>query len=304
MLGECLTMTKALRRDRLRRSRMKSAAVRAREALKSALVASLPADRAEKVDAGGRTADFEDNLVGTISTSQVEVLRRQLSAGDGKELEYGPRGERPDAHAAHSSSAAAFNNFGAFTDAEQCLQLAGLSGFKDLRVEAKQSIFRGGRAPNLDCLLTGDGVVVGVESKLTEMLSPHGVRPWQEAYDRATTHALFSGAWSNVYRSAIAGEYRTRRLGVDQLLRHALGICRQNPGVERHLVYLYWEPANGSDIEDVIEHRREVEEFASRVDEGCIRFHAMTFAELWAEWEDSGQIEHVTALRSRYAVEI
>ena len=38
--------------------------------------------------------------------------KRQLAMGDGGELKPGPNGQRPDAHAAHSSAALAFNAFG------------------------------------------------------------------------------------------------------------------------------------------------------------------------------------------------
>ena len=37
-------------------------------------------------------------------------------------------------------------------------------GLKTMELEVQQRIFRGGRAPNLDALLTADGILVGIES--------------------------------------------------------------------------------------------------------------------------------------------
>jgi hypothetical protein len=88
--------------------------VLARTALRRALLSGLSGDRAELVDETGRTALFEDNLVPTLTVEQVMELREQLSSGDGRELTSAADGARPDAHAAHSSSALAFNAFGAW----------------------------------------------------------------------------------------------------------------------------------------------------------------------------------------------
>jgi hypothetical protein len=105
-------------------------------------------------------------------------------------------GRRPDAHAAHSSSALAFNAFGAWLAFEPLLVVDGVSGFSDpVRVEARQRIFRGGRAPNLDCLLTGPTIVLGIESKLTEPLAPHLVGRWSDAYRRRSCRALLDEGW-------------------------------------------------------------------------------------------------------------
>ncbi len=146
---------------------------RAYKALRTGLLESMAPQRAALVDHTGRACTFEDNLVRTLSGPQVATLRAQLEAGDGGELSGSKVGGRPDAHAAHSSSALAFNAFGAWLGFETQLVVDGVSGFSDpLRVEARQPIFRGGRAPNLDCLLTGPAAVVGIESKLTEPLAP------------------------------------------------------------------------------------------------------------------------------------
>lgn len=239
---------------------------RAYAALLAGLVSSVPAERAALIDAKGRTASFEDNLLSTLTDAQAAELRKQLSAGDGRELDYGKDGTRPDAHAAHSSSVLAFNAFGAWLDHEQHLVIDGVHGFVDrLRVEARQRLFRGGRAPNLDCLITGPDVVVGIESKLTEPLARHHAKPWSDAYSRESCRALLEGGWRKTLDNARSGAYRTTHLDADQLLKHALGLSKQHPNRERHLMYVYWEPADGDTYEEVRRHRSEVTELRERV---------------------------------------
>jgi hypothetical protein len=276
---------------------------RAVEALSRRLRDLLPEERAAAM-VGHHVAAFEDNLVPTLTPEQIVELRCQLKAGDGKELEPRARGAPPDAHAAHSSAVLAFNAFGGWLGKEQRVTAAGVRGFsRRLEVEKKQPIQRGGRAPNLDVLLTGDDVVAGVESKLTEWLTPHRRRTWQESYSRPDNLALLDGGWRETLRAAIAGDYHPLRLEAAQLLRHALGIARQHPGSERHLVYVWWEPLDADDLPEAVERRAEVAELLARVADASPRLHALTYRELFTEWEqvtDDDAREHVQALRDRY----
>lgn len=222
----------------------------ASEALIAQLKTALAPNRGALVDATGRTERFEDNLVASLSPKQIAELRAQLMEGDGRELAYGADGARPDAHAAHSSASLALNVFGAWLGREDDLIVDGVGGFTGpLRVEAKQRIFRGGRAPNLDVLVGGTDVVVGVESKLTETLERHRRPTWSDAYGRESCRALLNDGWLETLDAARTGEYQTKYLGVDQLLKHALGLRTQNPGRDLHLVYVYWEPVDGDQFD-------------------------------------------------------
>lgn len=287
-------------------SATRPAKAQAYAALRAGLLESMSAERAALVDETGRTCTFEDNLSRTLSGSQVATLRAQLAAGDGGELSGAQDGGRPDAHAAHSSSALAFNAFGAWLGFEPQLVVDGVSGFSvPLRVEARQRIFRGGRAPNLDCLLTGPTVVVGIESKLTEPLAAHPMGSWSDAFGRSSCRALLAGGWLETLDDARSGEYQPVYLDADQLLKHALGLSKQHPDRERHLVYVYWEPANGDQVNEVVAHRREIAELVGRIGDATPHLHALTYAELWTQWEQLPDIpwlrEHVTAFRERYA---
>ncbi len=286
-----------------------SAKARAVAALLDAFKASLPVERAALVDTTGRGERFEDNLVPSLSADQIGKLRAQRVSGDGDELDFGPAGERPDAHAAHSSAALACNAFGIWIGREQQPTFNGLGGglAAPLHVEVKQRIFRGGRHLNLDVLVAGYDVVLGVESKLTEPLARHTARAWSDAYGRDSTRALVSDGWLKALDDARAGAYRPAYLDVDQLLKHALGLAKQHPSRKRHLLYVFWEPTEAGDVPEVIEHRQEVAELLNRVGNASPRLHALSYLELWSQWDAMGLpwlSAHVACLRQRYELAI
>lgn len=284
-----------------------SAKTRACEALQRRLREILPRERAELIDDSGRTETFEDNLVEGFEPWQISELRAHLKRGDGGELKYGPGGERPDAHAVHSSAMLAFNAFGRWLGSEDQLAIDGVTGFGErLTVEKKLRIFRGGRAPNLDVVVAGPERVAAIESKLTETLAPHSPREWSSAYARESCRALLSAGWLALLDEHLAGHETRSYLDTGQLIKHALGLAKQYPNREQHLVYVYWEPLGGDDEEAVLSHRAEVSAFAQRLQGASPVLHALTYDELWREWEtlsEPGWVEHhVAALRRRYDV--
>jgi hypothetical protein len=287
---------------------MSSVTQRSVDALAVRLRNALAQDRAALMTTT-HIAEFRDNLVESLLPEQITALERQLKHGDGRELDPGPNGEPPDACSIRSSAVLALNAFGRWLGDEKHMSIAGISGFdQPLEVEKKLPIQRGGRPPNLDVLLAGPGIVVGVESKLLEPLSRHGSRTWQESYSRAHNLALLGGGWRSTLDAAIAGKYSTEYLDVGQLLRHALGLNKCYADRSRHLVYCYWEPTNGGEVTEVVAHRSEVAEFADRVSGSEPSFHAVTYAELldeWSELREPAWLEgHISALRERYEVQI
>jgi hypothetical protein len=291
-VGRCVAYVGELTRARMRRC--------------AGLLESMTAELASLVDGTGRTCAFEDNLLRASSDSQVAILRAHLAAGDGGELSGSLDGGRPDAHAAHSSSALALNAFGEWLGFEPQLVVDGVSGFTNpLRVEARQRICRGGWAPDLDCLLTGPSVVVGIESKLTGPPATHPAGRWSDAYGWSSCRALLDDGWLETLDAARSGEYRPIYLDADQLLKHALGLSEQHPDRDRHLVSVYWEPDDGDEVDQVTAHRGEVAELLDRIGHATPHLHALTYAERWAQWEQLNDIpwlpEHLAALRDRYA---
>lgn len=280
---------------------------RAVAALTAALGATAGSAAVERLVGGTHTRRFADNLVPGFTQAQIAELRNQLSLGAGGELKPTKTGKRP-AHAPYSSAGLALNAFGRWMGAEQQLQVAGLSGFiEPLEIESRQQINFGGGAANLDALLHAPGLVVGVESKLTETLAVHAPVPWKPAYSAAEMATLLDGGWSEVFDASRGGSWQPTHLGIEQLIKHALALTSRFPDCERHLVYVWWEPTNAHEIPELIAHRHEVDELLRRVDDAFPRLHALCYSDLFSAWEQldvpwiSG---HVRQLRARYAVAI
>lgn len=225
------------------------------------------------------------------------------------ELEPSRTGKRP-AHAPYSSAALAVNAFGRWLGAEEYLRVAGLlGGFSEpLQIESRQQIAHGGGEANLDCLLRGPGLVVGVESKLTETLAPHSPTPWKKPYGAPALAEKLCGGWREVFAASRGGTWQPAHLGVEQLIKHALALVSQFPNEELHLVYVWWEPENASEIPELVAHRAEVDELQERIGPTSPQFHALTYGELFDEWERlSGpgwRVGHLTELRARYVLEV
>lgn len=273
-----------------------------------ALTARL-ADMSDTPLEQGRTVRLEDNLVPGLSTAQIDQIRHQLGSGDGDELKAGADNVPPRAHAAHSSAALAANAFGRWFGSEQQLSLCGLNGFDEIALEAKQPIFTSGTPPNLDCLARGGKGIVGIESKLTEFLRDPEQPSWSGAYSRESCLALLDGGWRETLDEAIDGRFQTERLRVDQLLKHVLGLAKQNPHTNLHLVYVYWEPTNADDFDEFVDHREEIAEFAGRVQGASPNFHALSYHHLLRDWQSQANpppwlAEHVSHMLDRYGIPI
>lgn len=265
---------------------------RALRALREALCRAAPA---VEVDEGGYVRDARDNLVPAVALADFES---DLRAGDGNELETKFR-------AAHSSSALAVNSFAPFRRHPSDLRLLGAHGFDRLRFEAKcPTGLRGGRAPNLDVLVTGPRGIVGVESKLTEYLNPHRAE-FSTAYREQIRDERRQEPWFQEMLRLMDEPQAYRWLDAAQLIKHAFGLARLAAGQPVTLLYLYWEPLNPQPGSIFDAHRAEIAAFVQRIAGAAPAFEAMSYAMLWTEWEAGAPdwlSEHVAALRARYAV--
>lgn len=250
------------------------------------------------IDAKGYATDFRDTLLPLVLPEDFEA---ELSAGDGNELQTKFR-------AVHSSSALGVNCFAPFRSRIADLALPGVGSIDTLAFEQKcPTGLRGGRAPNLDVLLSGPGGVVGIESKLTEYLTPH--------------RAAFSPAYAEQIRDARREQGYFREmlrlmdepdsyvwLDAAQLIKHAFGLAKTFGDQPVTLLYLFWEPANPSASEVFAAHRQEIAAFAERVAGSTPVFRAMSYPELWSSWQDAEPAHwlapHIAALRKRYEVTI
>lgn len=256
---------------------------------------------------GTHTLQFARNLVPGLTDEQVEAVRTQLKAGAGNELTPTDTGKRR-AHAPYSSAALAASTFGRWVGFESELRIAGLGGFSaPLTIEQKLKISHGGGTANLDCGLTDPGLIVGVESKLTETLTAHKPVRWAAAYKAREMSQLLDRSWRKVLGMSLNGKWQPKYVGLEQLIKHALALSSMEAD-QRELLYVYWEPANAEDHAEVLGHRQELDRLRSLLGDCSPGLRAMTHAELWASWEaEAGPAwlpEHVAQLRQRYDIDV
>jgi len=251
------------------------------------------------LDLNGYAADFHGTLLPGVSPEDFEG---DLSSGDGNELETKFR-------AAHSSSGLAVNCFAPFRQRIADLTMPGHSGFDTLQFERKcPTGLRGGRAPNLDVVLSGPNSVLAIESKLTEYLSAHRAN-FSPAYEAQIRDARRDqGYFREMLRLQDRPDHYTW-LDAAQLIKHAFGLARSFPDRPVTLLYLFWEPANPNESPEFAAHRNEIDEFRARVAGSSPAFEAMSYPELWQSWRDSAPTpgwldEHLENLQGRYLVSI
>jgi hypothetical protein len=266
---------------------------RALSALRDAFVRQRPDI---PIDAKGYATDFRDTLLSLVVPDDFEA---DLSAGDGNELQTKFR-------ALHSSSGLAVNCFAPFRGRMADLTLPVHGPFEPLRFEQKcPTGLRGGRAPNLDVLLTGPDGVAGIESKLTEYLTPHRAA-FSPAYGEQIRDGRREQGYFREMLRLIQEPDHYVWLDAAQLIKHAFGLARTFGGRPVTLLYLYWEPANPSADRVFADHRREIADFAARVAGSTPAFRAMTYPDLWSSWLDAGPTgwlaRHIAELRARYEV--
>ncbi len=215
-------------------------------------------------------------------------------------------GKRP-AHAPYSSATLAANAFGGWLGHETELTIAGLADFTTgISLEHKLKIAHGGGEANLDCALSSPEALVGIESKLTEYLAPHEPVSWRMPYQHPEMARLLDDGWRSVFEASLSRTWRPVHLGVEQLVKHALALNSHASGRATHLVYVFWEPTNGSEHPEVRQHRTEVAELATKVAGAQPSFHPVTYEELFAEWtairpDADWRTEHIAQLRDRYS---
>ncbi len=248
------------------------------------------------IDDNGYAPDFHDTLLPMVSPEDFEA---DLSAGDGNELQTKFR-------AAHSSSGLAVNCFAPFRRQIADLTLPGSGPFKALQFERKcPTGLRGGRAPNLDVVLSSPTNMIGVESKLTEYLARHRAA-FSPAYaEQIRDERREQGYFREMLRLIDAPESYVW-LDAAQLIKHAFGLARTFRDQPVTLLYLYWEPANPDASPEFAAHRQEIAAFAERVAGSSPEFRAMSYPELWRTWDAAKPAEwlarHLVALRDRYEV--
>lgn len=248
---------------------------------------------AEKLDARGYAASAELNLVPGV---RLDDIRADFAQGSGNELEGKFR-------AAHSSSALAANTFGPWRLHPQPLHLMGSPGYEFLQFEKQCPTGLGGIPPNLDLLVAGPGIVVGVESKFLEFLAPKPPK-FTASYTRENLPQM-EECWASWMDALKNGP--PQYLDAAQLVRHYLGLRNQPEfqGKRIVLLYLFWEPENWADFPEYRQHRTELAAFQEAVQDSAVAFSWMTYPDLWRLWESLGLYpDHLREIRRRYLLAI
>lgn len=240
------------------------------------------------------------NLVRDLDSSVLS----DFDSGDGGEL----TGDPPKFCAVHSSAALAANSFGLFRLRPKLLSLAGLSRFTDARFEAKLPTGLRGTPPNLDFFIQSPDGIVAVESKFTEFLTTK-VAKFSTAYGPLVDRVAAPG-WRDTYLSLIDDPARYSYLDAAQLLKHYLGLeqVATRDGVQRVLIYVFWEPQDAPHLEPFTRHREEVADFLAAVGPSRVAFLPMSYPELWDTWDNMRRwperAEYLSQLRLRYSLAV
>lgn len=263
---------------------------RAHQALGDSLKQTVPD---VSLDSRGYVTWLQNNLIG-FDFSEIE---HEFSGGAGNELESKMK-------APWSSSALVVNSFAPWRHSLDKLSVAGLEGFISLKFEAQCPNGVSRIPPHLDVLLSRRDQVVGIESKCIEFLMMKRAvvsRRYLQLRDERTNSKWFA---------ALTAASNFRLLDAYQLIKHYLGLARTFPDKARTLVYIFWEPINAAKEPVFVEHRRELEQFATLVSaDGTCNFVWQSYPELWWQlaaladkpaWFD----EHLKLLRARYLIEI
>ena len=201
-------------------------------------------------DQTGRVEKIEENLVSFVSNIDAIIL--ELGRGQGGELNV-VRGERPKFHSIHSSACLCVNSFALMKAHPQQVKLFGFDSFSIARFEEK--LPTGISIPNIDLYLENDRVIVGVESKYTETLTPAlpnwadsktGIGNQQKYVNRLSEISVVPEGFEDGILRHYIGVKEEFHLDVAQLIKHALGLLRRAKEVGKKpiLAYLYWEPLN------------------------------------------------------------
>ena len=260
---------------------------------KKAIWAAYRRNHSCPVSKDGYVGCPEDNL---ISSVHIADFKDDMDSGSGNELKGKFR-------ALHSSAALAVNTFATWKRNPTNLSLCGREGFTSLTFERKCPTGLGGTPPNLDAFLDNDHLLVAVESKFLEYLTPKKGF-FSASYTRDNLPQSEGACWYLIDRIK---EQPKQHLDAAQLVKHYIGLRNLPLARDKEIVllYLFWEPENWKNFEVFHRHRGEISDFASYFDELSVKFICQSYPELWDEWEQHYKnTSHVSELWERYYLTI
>lgn len=269
--------------------------------------AFLQGARAEAIGKWGTpydayAASVEANLLEGIPFAD---MRKAFDDGKGQELQ-GDAQHPPKMAAIYSSSALVVNTFGPWHHDPSHIMVNGHGGFRTMAFEAQVPTGLQGIPPHLDLRLDADDRVLAIESKCLEYLTPKPA-VFAPAYDTIVDQRAQS-PWFRHIADLRTDSRHYRYLDAAQLIKHYLGLSHGEPTRSLTLLYLFWEPRNWQNFEAFRHHRAEIDAFSEVVAGDRVRFEALSYGELWREWEQrqapTWLAGHVQRLTARYHVDL
>jgi len=251
-------------------------------------------------DERGYLSSYEENLYQPLN----QKTKVEFDLGSGSELKDSLRSPAK-MRALHSSSALAVN----FFDTWVTTDITPLINVLDLDVEDMSIRFEGqyptglpGNPPNLDVILeSSNGLLVGVESKFTEWLSPKSRNklPFKDKYFPQGV-----GVWEKVglvQTQKLADKMQNqslffRYLDAAQLMKHALGLATHHRDKFR-LLYIYFDDEGTEGAE----HKNEITIFSNHL-KGELGFCAYTYQHLILALQKNSEVSdtYIDYLSARY----
>lgn len=257
-------------------------------------------------------ANFANSVIDGITP---EMFCCDLIRGDGGELSNSS-GSAPKFNSISSSASLAVNTFAPWKTrlSELIVDLGTkqMTGFDKLEFEhiAHTAIPKAKKHPNLDVWLESDDAILAIECKFCEYLGERTEKAsLHQAYKRLASSMDRQNPWVKAIDLVTneKGECRYRFFDAVQIIRHYFGVLNSGQK-EKHLLYLYWHPANEdwTDIHPFDMHMKELIEFSDLVSQAAdVQFHNLSFNELLNQWalNSVSEVQQlVGAMRHKYSV--
>jgi hypothetical protein len=251
-------------------------------------------------DDKGYVNSFHNNLINNFG-NWLEI-QQELNKGQGSEM-------KPDRYgiikfkAVHSSTALCVNNFAPFKQYLNKFLFLENSDFSEASFEKK--LPTGISTPNLDFYLESSKVIIGFESKFTEILNkkfPNYNDNLKKYLNRNELHYL-PREFNKLIQYYIYYQDELY-LDVSQLIKHSIGLIRSShsKSVQPGLVYIYWQPVNWYDFELYRKHESEIREFKNQI-EKYVQFTPLSYLEFWKLYEFNSLFRsHIKMVKNRYEI--
>jgi hypothetical protein len=238
----------------------------------------------------GYVNKFTDNLINGV---EEKYFVNDLKNGSGNELDEKFR-------ALWSSSALVVNNFVPFVKNIDKITFDN-KVFENAGFERKFPTSLGGTPPNIDYFMEKSDLLIGFESKYSEILS-ETTSEFSEKY--------FALKFLNAEFIKLMKKYNNKcgYLHIAQLLKHSIGLINYKIKTGKNIIlyYVYWTPLNWNDFYEYNEHENELNIFFDEINStNQIIFRRIKYIDFWKIYENEKNLRnYIENIRNRYELKI